>query len=160
MYRISLICGIVFLAACGDSIAGAGAKDLCATSQGIQVCADRSEYSPNDNLVATVTNTGSESVLADGCSIKAVGKTNRASEFDAGYSPTVQCGIDVDAAEILANMVEIPAGQSVEMAIRIPPFAFQGFYRINVWILDAAGEPVATQPVYSGTFEVFPSAGS
>ncbi|MFV1988610.1 MAG: hypothetical protein ACC682_15155 [Gemmatimonadota bacterium] len=160
MGRVSFFVGAIFCAACGGSTTGAGAAGLCATIQGLEVCAGRTEYKPNDTLTASVRNTTAAVVFVGGCSFKVVGKTSRTAEFDETYSPTVQCGTDVDQAEILANLIEIAAGQTVEMSLKIPPFAFQGFYRVNVWILDAEGMQVSTLPAFSGTFEVFPSAGN
>jgi hypothetical protein len=160
MGRTSLFAGAILFAACGGSTTGSGGDSLCATTQGMEVCAGRAEYSPNDNFTASVRNTTSDPVFADGCSFKVVGKTSRTAKFEDDYSPTIQCGTDVDQEEILANLIEIAAGQTVDMLLKIPPFAFQGFYRVNVWILDDQGMQVSTVPAYSGTFEVFPSAGN
>ena len=158
MGRISLLLGAALLAACGDS-AGPGDAGLCATSQGLEVCPDRGEYKPADDVTASVRNTGSEAVFADACSIKVVGVTSRTKEFATDYSPSIRCGADVDVAEIVENMVEIPPGQTRQLMLKIPTFAFQGFYRVNVWILDSMGERVSGLPAFSGTFDVFPSAG-
>jgi hypothetical protein len=160
MSRISLMMGAVLFAACSETVAGPSDDSLCSTNQGLEVCADRREYSPADDLTASVRNAGTESVFVDACSIKVVGKTSRTAKFATDYSPSIQCGSDVDMTEIVASMVEVPAGQTRELMIKIPTFAFQGFYRVNVWILDASGERVSSLPVFSGTFDVFPSAGN
>ena len=156
----TLLIGCVLLAGCGDSATGPGASGLCATSQGLEVCADRTEYRPADEVSASLTNSTSGPMYVGGCSIKVVGKTSRAAQFETAYSPAARCGPDVDADEILANLVEIPAGETLVLPVPISPIAFQGYYRVNVWILDAAGHRVASLPAFSGTFEVFPSAGS
>jgi hypothetical protein len=160
MRRTSLVLCAVLANACGESVAGPNGDSLCATSQDLEVCADRREYSPAADLTASVRNVGAEGVFVDACSIKIVGKTSRTASFATDYSPSIQCGSDVDTAEIIANMVEVPAGQTRQLMIKIPTFAFQGFYRVNVWILDASGERVSGLPAFSGTFDVFPSAGS
>lgn len=144
---------------CG-SATGANAADLCATGQGVVVCAGKPEYRPAEMVETTVRNTTSETLYVDGCSLKAVGTTNRDSPFETAYLPTARCGADVDLDEILANMVEVPPGATARLEAPLSVFAFQGFYRINVWILDVSGERVSELPAFSGTFLVYPSAGS
>lgn len=146
--------------ACGDSPVGADPATLCATSQGLEVCVGRGEYSPADEVETSVRNTTSETVRAGYCSMKAVGKTDLEADFETVYSPTVRCGADVDLDEIRSLMVEIPPGATETFDPPLSPFAFQGFYRVNVWILDENGERVAGLPAFSGTFLVIPTAGS
>ncbi|MDX1396333.1 MAG: hypothetical protein R3195_18270 [Gemmatimonadota bacterium] len=160
MRTTTLLIGCVLVAGCGDSSTGAEAAGLCATSQGLEVCADRTEYRPADEVSASLANSTAAPMYIGGCSIKVVGKTSREAEFETTYSPAARCGSDVDADEILANLVEIPAGETLVLPVPISSIAFQGYYRVNVWILDAAGQRVSSLPAFSGTFEVFPSAGS
>ncbi|MDH3732594.1 MAG: hypothetical protein OEU54_03630 [Gemmatimonadota bacterium] len=160
MRRTIFVLGLSALVGCGESTTGPGAANLCATSQGVEVCAPRSEYRPNEVVSVSVTNETSATIYIDTCSVKPVGKTSREAAFPVDYSPQNQCGNDVDVEEIVANMIELPAGQSIQVTGNISSFAFQGFYRINVWVLDVAGARVSNLPVFSGTFEVFPSAGT
>ena len=161
MRRILIVAGTLAIAGCGSSTAGpANGPDLCATTQGFEVCAARAEYSPNETVTTTVRNTTAQTAYVDVCSVKPVGKTSRSAPFATDYSPQFGCGSDVDLDEIVSNMVELAPGASTQVTPKIAPFAFQGFYRINVWIVDAAGERVSNEPVFSGTFEVFPSAGT
>jgi len=90
--------------------------------------------------------------------VKIVGKTSRTAAFPEDYSPQVRCGSAWTLADIVENMVEVPAGGSVQESQQIQSFAFQGYYRVNVWLVDETGERIGSTPVYSGTFEVFPSA--
>ena len=91
--------------------------------------------------------------------MKLVGKTDRAAEFEAVFEPQGRCGPGATLADIVANMVELAPGESFEDGIQIISFAFQGFYRVNVWILNADGTLAANTPAFSATFLVFPSAG-
>jgi hypothetical protein len=146
--------------ACSESLTGSGPHSLCALVQGAEVCAARSEYRPGDVVTITIHNRGTETLRVDACSIKVVGKTTEKAVFAEDYAPNIQCGVDWTIADILENMVEIAPGESVTESTKIQVFAFQGYYRVNVWLVDETGMRTAAVPAYSGTFEVYPSAGS
>lgn len=142
---------------CSDSATAPGARP-CATRDGIEICADRSEYRPGATVTLTLTNGGAAPVFVDDCSVDIVGKTSREVPFDEDYDPTLRCGQDVTPAEIVSRLIELPPGTAVTASYSLATFAFQGFYRVNVWIVDATGARTSTTPHYSGTFEVFPTA--
>jgi len=119
---------------------------------------DRSQYSPSDVIRVRVRNVGSASIFKDGCSIKIVGKTSEQVDFEEVFDPRLRCGAGATAADVIANMVEILPGDTAEETLQLVSFAFQGFYRINVWIVGADGELVSQMPAVSPTFDVFPSA--
>lgn len=130
----------------------------CATVDGIEICADRSEYAPGATISLTITNRRSQTVFKDACSTEVVGKTSPSAAFEVDYDPTLFCGEDVTLAEIAALMIEMAPGASIVESYSLARFAFQGFYRLNVWMLDETGERISTTPFHSGTFEVFPTA--
>lgn len=148
---------LIVCLACGGGATGPRAP-ACASQEGIRVCADRSEYRPGDVIGLTVTNTGNATVFKDFCSTEIVGRTSNDTPFEVDYDPSLLCGQDVTLEEIVADMIELAPGASIREEHRIVPFAFQGFYRVNVWILDESGTPISTGPYYSGTFEVYPTA--
>jgi len=150
---------LIVLAGCGNSATGPGSGP-CATNQGIEICADRSSYRPGASVGLTITNRGSQTVFKDFCSVKIVGKTDRSAPFEARYNPTLLCGLDVTQEEIVANMVELAPGASIEEQHRLATFAFQGLYRVNVWILDENGDRISMTPFFTGTFDVIPTAGT
>lgn len=158
MRRTLFFTSLIVLAGCGDSAMGPG-SGRCATNQGIEICSDRSSYPPGASVGLTITNQGTTTVFKDFCSVKIVGKTDRSVPFEARYDPTLLCGLDVTPAEIVANMVELPPGASIEEQHRLTTFAFQGFYRVNVWFLDENGDRISTDPFFTGTFDVIPTAG-
>lgn len=155
--RLIPMAALSVLMGCSTSPTGSRALP-CATVDNIEVCADRLEYRPGATISLTVTNRRSETVFKDACSTEIVGKTSQAVEFEVDYDPTLYCGEDVTLAEITALMVELPPGASIVESYTLARFAFQGFYRVNVWILDETGTPISTLPFHSGTFEVFPTA--
>lgn len=146
-------------AACGAETTGPSPA-LCRVQSGAEVCVDRSEYRPTDFVRITVRNVGSVSIFKDGCATKLVGKTSRAADFEASFDPQLRCGAGATAADVIANSVEILPGATFEESLQLVSFAFQGFYRVNVWIVDSNGELASALPAISPTFDVFPSAGA
>lgn len=147
---------LVTLAACGGDPAGPGADGLCAVRAGVEVCAARTEYRRSDPVRITIRNTTSEPILKDGCGTKLVGKTRRDASFDLSYSAELLCGPDPEPAEILAAAVVIDPGETIEDVLVFSSFAFQGYYRAHVWLLDETGVLRPENPVFSGTFVMVP----
>jgi hypothetical protein len=158
--RTPIALAALFFAACSDSPTGAGSAARCATTDGVEICTARAEYRPSDVVDIQIRNEGLETRYVDYCSVKIVGTTSRSAPFPEDYSPQVRCGSDWTQADIIANKIELPPGGTVQESQRIQSFAFQGYYRVNVWLVDENGDRIGETPSYSGTFEVFPSAGS
>jgi hypothetical protein len=160
-YRIALAALAALLAAaCSESLTGSGPRSLCDLVQGAEICAARSEYRPGDDVTITIQNRGTETIRVDACSIKIVGKTTEKAVFAEDYAPNILCGVDWTIEDVVANTVEIAPGGSVTESRQIQVFAFQGYYRVNVWLVDETGARIAPVPAHSGIFEVYPSAGS
>ncbi len=143
---------------CGEDVTGPLAE-LCATRHGAEVCANRAEYQRTQPVTFTTRNVSSRPIFKDACSTKLVGVTSLSREFEEEYNPRLRCGSGATAADVRANMVRLESGESFEESLTLPTFAFQGYYRANVWILDEQGERVAETPAFSGIFRVFPSTG-
>ncbi len=142
--------------ACGETTGPVAA--LCATRHGAEACADRAEYGPGDFVRVRVRNASAATLYLDGCATKIVGKTSRSVPFEAVYDPSLRCGQNATQADIVAAMSELAPGETRQETLQLAPFAFQGFYRVNLWILDAAGALIAPDPAVTGTFRVSPSA--
>lgn len=139
---------------------GGGGRSLCDERNGIQVCAQREEYRPGAVIGFTVRNRTSETVHVDMCSTTFDGRTGSEQPFtEPDYNPTRQCGRDFTLDDILASMRELAAGTTLQLSLRIAPFAFQGQYRVTLWLLSAEGGLLSEEPYRSGIFDVFPSAG-
>ncbi|WP_420441846.1 hypothetical protein [Candidatus Palauibacter sp.] len=141
---------------CGEDATGPTAS-LCATQHGLEVCVDRPEYGPSGSIAVTTRNVSGAPVFKDSCATKAVGVTNLEVEFEALYNPRLHCGPAVEKADIVERMVELDPGESATETLRLTSFAFQGWYRVNVWILDSEGNLAVETPATSGIFRVFPS---
>jgi len=158
--RRSILFAAVSVAACSDSPVGAGSAALCATNEGVEVCVASATYRQSDVVEVAIRNGGGETRYVDWCSLKVVGKTSRSVPFPEDYAPQARCGSNWTPADVIANRIELPPGGSIQESPQISSFAFQGFYRVNVWLVDENGDRIGTKPVFSGTFTVFPSAGA
>ena len=105
----------------------------------------------------TVRNTTAAPIYKDNCSLKPVGVTRREIPFEEVFNPSLFCAPGTPA-DIIANMTEIAPGETMTDTFQISAFAFQGFYRLNVWIVESDGTLAHPVPSHSGIFEVFPSA--
>ena len=143
---------------CGEDATGPSAS-LCATQHGLEVCVDRPEYEPRESVTVTSRNVSGAPIFKDSCATKPVGVTNLEVEFEAFYNATIRCGRGATRADIIRHMVELGPGDSTEETVTLPFFSFQGWYRINVWIVDAEGNLAEETPATSGIFQVFPSVG-
>ena len=141
---------------CGEDATGP-VGSLCATQHGLEVCVDRPEYEPRQSITVTSRNVSGARIFKDSCAIKPVGVTNLEVEFEASYNPTLHCGRGATRADIVERMVELEPGDSTRETVTLPFFSFQGWYRVNVWLLDAEGNLAVDTPATSGIFQVFPS---
>jgi len=150
-----MVPGFVALGACG-SATGPGGE--CEVSGGLEICVDRGEYAPGNTVRLTLTNRAGAVTYVDTCATVFVERTTRA-VFGSTYNPERRCGADPAQSEIVANMHTLEPGQATTESLRVTPGIPQGFYRIDYWILDSAGDLQSEDPVSSSEFDVFPSAG-
>ena len=144
--------------ACGSEITEP-TKSLCATRNGVEVCVvGAAQYSPGDLVRFTVRNMTGASIYKDNCSTKLVGNTGGDDGFDEVLDPTLRCGSNAGVQDIVANMIELAPSEENSDSLQLVSFAFQGYYRVNVWIVDADGAVAFNTPAISGIFDVFPSA--
>ncbi len=154
---ISSILTVVTATACSGDPTGPD-SGRCNVRNGAEVCAARAEYGPAQTVVFTTRNTTGGPLYKDGCSTELVGRTVFTNPFKERYDPTLRCGPNPTQADIVANMVELAPGETVQESLDLSFFAFQGFWRVNVWILNADGTLAAATPAFSGIFKVFPSS--
>lgn len=141
---------------CAEDATGPSTS-LCATQHGLEVCVDRPEYEPTQSITVTSRNVSGARIFKDSCAIKPVGVTNLEVEFEESYNPTLHCGRGATRADIVQHMVELEPGDSTRETLTLPFFSFQGWYRVNVWLLDAEGNLAVETPATSGIFLVYPS---
>ncbi|WP_420449941.1 hypothetical protein [Candidatus Palauibacter sp.] len=158
MSRALPLLAAVLVLSCGEDATGP-VGSLCATQHGLEVCVDRPEYEPRESIAVTSRNVSGAPIFKDSCATKAVGVTNLEVEFEEFYNPTLHCGRGATRADIVERMVALEPGDSTQDTVTVPFFAFQGWYRVNVWILDAEGNLAEETPAASGVFQIFPSVG-
>ncbi|MYA32723.1 MAG: hypothetical protein F4164_10345 [Gemmatimonadales bacterium] len=147
---------VALVLSCGKEAVGP-ATSLCDTRHGVEVCVDKSEYGRSERLIVTTTNVSGNPIFRDSCAIKPTGVTNLSAEFEEVYNPRLHCGPEVTRADIVERMVEIAPGASADEILGFAIHAFQGWYRVNVWILDREGNLAFDTPAVSGVFRVHPS---
>ena len=145
------------IAGCNSTPLGSTGS-LCGQRDGIRVCAQTLRARPGAALTFTISNRSSRTVFEDVCSSLLVGRTNTQEPFEFRYDPRRGCGLDATQDDVIANLREMAPGVSVQETFRLPTFAFQGEYQLQVWFFDAEGQMLSEQPFTSGIFEVFPSA--
>lgn len=158
MSRALPLLAAVLVLSCGEDATGP-VGSLCATQHGLEVCVDRPEYEPRESIAVTSRNVSGAPIFKDSCATKAVGVTNLEVEFEEFYNPTLHCSRGATRADIVERMVALEPGDSTQDTVTVPFFAFQGWYRVNVWILDAEGNLAEETPAASGVFQIFPSVG-
>jgi hypothetical protein len=139
-----------------------GLGSPCKERDGISICIDRSEYRPTWTVRMTIKNNGSATVYQDVCSVDLVGSggpVDRLLAIPPMYDPRRFCGQDVTPEVIVAQMRELPPGGTLTETLDIPVATFQGFFRIDIWFLDAEGAHLPGSPYTTQPFDIFPSAG-
>ena len=145
---------IAVLLSCRKSVA----DPTCDRCDEMRIRSERTAYRPTAAITFTITNLTSGTLRYDWCSVVAGGRTNTSKPFNIEYRPDRRCGAGAGAAEVLANMRVLAAGASVRDSVVLSPGAYQGEYRVQIWLLDVAGLIEVGNPVVSNTFEVFPGA--
>lgn len=153
----TLVAAVALALSCGETATGPEAS-LCDIRHGVEVCVDRAEYERTERVSVTTRNASSDPIFKDGCGTKMVGVTSLGRPFEEVYLPTLRCGRDVTPAVVRANMVRIDPGASFVEELTFHAFAFQGYYRVNMWILDEEGRLAADTPAPSGIFRVYPAS--
>ncbi len=154
----AVICTAVAVAsACGNLLGPEGFR--CAQSDGIEICTEGEEYRPGSTLVFDLTNLRSESVWVDLCSIaKEVADRSDQYWVEIVYSPNRRCGFNPGPEVLAQNRPEVEPGGTLTHSIVVHSVV-QAVYRLDVWLLDEAGNFLSDDPFQSGKFAMFPSAG-
>jgi len=157
MWPAALACATVAAAAaCGNLL---GPDDFrCADQGGIEICTDKEEYRPGSTLVLNLTNRRTESVRVCLCSIaKEVADKSDRYWVEVVYSPNRRCGFNPSPAVLAENRPEVEPGGTLTHSIEVYSVV-QAVYRLDIWLLDEAGNFLSDNPFQSGKFDMFPSA--
>ena len=144
------------LLSCDGSATGPS-NDLCGVRAGIEVCVDRSEYGINQSITITMRNRSDSPVYKDWCGTTTSRVKDAEDESRPRYNPGRRCRGRSTIADIVGRAARVDPGESMQDVIAIGGHVVQGFYRANVWLLDADGTPAFDAPISSGMFSIFPS---
>jgi hypothetical protein len=136
-----------------------GPDEVCNTSGDIKICTDRAEYATGATVSFTITNLGQATVFQDMCSGGTVGRRKTNEEWSPVSGTTRLCREDQTIEDVIANMRPLERGQTLNDQIKTSTFAFQGYWKLQVYVVDQDGHRIREDPFDSAVFEIFPSAG-
>ena len=146
--------GLLALAGCGNGITA----PKCALCDELRVLTDHAEYRQGSWVAFTITNRTPDVLRYDWCSVEHVARTSSEEPFDVRYVPSRRCGFGAGIDQVREHMVALASGEARRDSVFLSGAAFQGQYRIHVWLVDESGVPDADNPVVSNTVDVFPTA--
>jgi len=136
-----------------------GPDEQCSTSDNIEICTDKAEYATGATVSFTITNLGQATIFQDMCSGGTVGRRKASEEWSPVSGTTRLCREDQTVEDVIANMRSLEPGKALNDQIKTSPFAFQGFWKIQVYVVDQDGQRIREEPFDSAVFDIFPSAG-
>lgn len=145
--------GLLALTGCGNGIT----EPKCDRCDELRVLTDHAEYRQGTWIAFTITNRTPDVLRYDWCSVEHVARTTDA-PFDVRYAPSRRCGFGAGIDEVREHMVTLATGEGKRDSVFLSGAAFQGQYRIHVWLVDENGVADPDNPVVSNTVDVFPGA--
>ena len=146
--------GLLALAGCGNGITA----PKCDRCDELRVLTDHAEYRQGTWIAFTITNRTPDVLRYDWCSVEHAARTSTESPFKVRYLPSRRCGFGAGIDEVREKMVVLAPAESARDSVSLSGAAFQGQYRIHVWLVDETGVADPNQPVVSNTVDVFPTA--
>ena len=139
-----------------SSLTGPG--DLCNTTNGIEICTNKAEYSPGSTVSFTITNVGRTTVYQDMCSGEMVGRRSSGDPWSPVSGVVRKCSDDQTIEDVIANMHLLEPDATMNDQMKTAAFAFQGYWMIRLYMVDQDGQRIQEEPYTSAIFEIFPSA--
>jgi len=133
------------------------AAPACALCNELEVRVGKEAYSPGSWVAFTVRNLTNEDRRYDWCSVAPRRRMESAEAWDVVRRTGDRCPGALPA-DVAANIRLLAAGASVQDSVLIRTSAYQGEYRVLVWLVLPDGQVVTGNPVFSNAFDVLPSA--
>ena len=150
-----VLCAAAAAAGCSSLT---GPDEQCNESGDIRICTGKAEYATGSTVDFTLTNLGQVAVYQDMCSGGTVGRRKVSEPWSPVSGTTRLCREGQTVEDIIANMRLLEPGKTLADEIPTSPFAFQGFWKIQVYLVDQDGQRVREEPFDSAVFDIFPSA--
>ena len=153
---LGLVSAIALLAltGCGDGITA----PKCDQCDELRVLTDYAEYRQGTWIAFTIKNRTPDALRYDWCSVQHVARTSSDAPFTVRYLPARRCGFGAGIDEVREKMVTLAPTESTRDSVFLSGAAFQGQYRIHLWLVDESGVADPDNPVVSNTVDVFPTA--
>ena len=134
----------------------AGDSPRCESGGQIEVCIPVERARPGTDLQVTVVNGRSTAVVLDLCAMRARMGESPSDEFVGPFDPTLRCGRGASDEDVLLRAVTIPPGSSHVESMGLSPILPQGWYRVNVYLLqEDTAVPTSDSPFLGPVFDVY-----
>ena len=138
------------LAAGCSSLFGPDAN--CRDRDNLTSCVDQDTYVRGETIFWEIQSSRRDTVFLDVCGTHLVRDVEG---FEERYFPQLNCGSDVDRAEVIAMMIPILPGGVAGGEFVIGQLAAQGRYRLNLWVVDEGGHRLSVGPYFTPNFGIF-----
>lgn len=123
----------------------------CNQEAGIEVCLERLLFAPGDPLPFEIANRTEQTVHA--CAGEVVGRRDPEDEWNLSFGVFVHgCPPSEAAEDPLAGTRSIAPGGRIEDGLHVNDCAYEGQWKVNIFVIDEAGE--AVEQVSSPIFDV------
>lgn len=137
------------LAACTDQAVLAPVEH-CEAQAGIEVCLERLLFAPGDPLPFTIANRTDRTVHV--CPAEVVGRRGPEEEWDLSYGVVVAACEPpaTEEGEEVAGTRSIPPGERIHDQLHVNGCAYEGEWKINVFLIDEGGDVVGevSSPIF------------
>jgi hypothetical protein len=131
---------------------GPGSLPPAAPGASVRILTDRTEYRPTERVIVTTTNLTGRAVFDDHCGGEVQG-FEYLQRWNASYGMGRGC-LSRDPGGWRQRSVPIAAGGTHVDTMHINGQAYSGTWRVQLLLLDEAGEPLADAHRVSNTFRV------
>jgi hypothetical protein len=142
---------------CADPVEPEFASSIftnCRIDDGIEICIDRSRYTPGDVVMYTISNGLPREVYEDLCTGGTEGRRSPGDAWGGNFGAERMCDYFVDHEAILRSMRPLPRGELITDMSRVNGRAYAGEWRLRLKVLNAGGYPIRNEPFTSPVFTV------
>ena len=126
----------------------------CLRDDGVEICIEKSVYSPLEWVPFTISNGLDRAVFEDRCSGGVQGRRSPSEEWSSNLGTARLCVAHADHEDVLTWMRPLPQAELVTDSFSVTGQAYEGEWRVWILVLDSTGIPVRDQPFTSRTFTV------
>lgn len=126
----------------------------CLRDGGIEICIEKSVYSPLEWVGFTISNGLARAVFEDRCSGGVQGRRSPSEQWSSNLGSGRLCVEHAVHEDVLRWMRPLPKGELVTDSFPAASQPNEGEWRVWIFVLDSTGLPVRDQPFTSPIFTV------